>query len=43
LENKASDARVSTLRKVAQALDKELIIELRDRPKQRKRREKVTA
>jgi hypothetical protein len=43
MENKASDARVSTLRKVAQALDKDLIIELRDRPKQRKRREKVTA
>lgn len=31
LENQASDARVSTLRKVAQALDKELVIELRDR------------
>jgi len=43
LENKASDARVSTPRKVAQALDKELVIELRDRPKQRKRREKATA
>lgn len=31
LENQASDARVSTLRKVAQALDKELVIELRDK------------
>lgn len=41
LENKASDARASTLRKVAQALDKELVIELSDRPRQRKRREKV--
>jgi transcriptional regulator with XRE-family HTH domain len=41
LENKASDARVSTLRKVAQALDKELVIELRDQPK--KRRQKAFA
>ena len=32
LENKASDARVSTLRKVAQALNKDLVIELKDRP-----------
>ncbi|MCC5842374.1 MAG: helix-turn-helix transcriptional regulator [Opitutales bacterium] len=30
LENHASDARVSTLRKVAQALGKELVIELRE-------------
>lgn len=30
LENQASDARVSTLRKVAQALGKELVIELRE-------------
>lgn len=30
LENQASDARVSTLRKVAQALGKELVIEIRD-------------
>ena len=30
MENQACDARVSTLRKVAQALGKELIIELRD-------------
>lgn len=32
LENRASDARVSTLRKVAQALGKELVIELREPP-----------
>ena len=31
MENRASDARVSTLRKVAQALGKDLVIELRDR------------
>ena len=30
LENKASDARISTLRRVAQALGKELVIEIRD-------------
>ncbi len=30
MENKASDARVSTLRRVAHALGKELVIELRD-------------
>ncbi len=30
MENKASDARVSTLRKVAHALGKDLVIELRD-------------
>ena len=30
LENQASDARVSTVRKVAQALGKELVIELRE-------------
>lgn len=30
LENQASDARVSTLRKVAGALGKELVIEIRD-------------
>lgn len=30
LENQASDVRVSTLRKVAHALGKELVIELRD-------------
>ncbi|MEQ9825114.1 MAG: helix-turn-helix transcriptional regulator [Puniceicoccaceae bacterium] len=30
MENQASDARVSTLRRVAQALGKELVIELRD-------------
>jgi ribosome-binding protein aMBF1 (putative translation factor) len=30
LENQASDARVSTLRKVAHALGKELVIELRE-------------
>lgn len=39
LENQASNARVSTLRKVAQALGKELIIELRQpgsKPKARK-------
>lgn len=30
MENQASDARVSTLRKVAHALGKELVIELRD-------------
>ncbi len=39
LENQASDARVSTLRKVAQALGKELVIELREpgtKPKRRK-------
>ena len=30
LENQASDARISTIRKVAQALGKELVIELRD-------------
>jgi ribosome-binding protein aMBF1 (putative translation factor) len=30
LENKAHDARISTLRKVAQALGMELVIELRD-------------
>lgn len=30
LENQAQDARVSTLRRVAQALGKELVIELRD-------------
>ena len=29
MENQASDARVSTLRRVAQALGKELVIELR--------------
>ena len=38
LENQASDARVSTMRKVAQALGKELVIELRDSPKKRKGR-----
>jgi transcriptional regulator with XRE-family HTH domain len=44
IENKASDARVSTLRKVAQALGKDLIIELRDRkPTPRKSRRKVPA
>lgn len=37
LENQASDARVSTLRKVAQALGKELVIELREPTKKRKR------
>lgn len=35
LENQASDARVSTLRKVAQALGKELVIELREPTKRR--------
>jgi ribosome-binding protein aMBF1 (putative translation factor) len=35
LENRSSDARVSTLRKVAAALDKELVIELRDRKSKR--------
>jgi len=30
MENQASDARVSTLRRVAHALGKELVIELRD-------------
>ena len=39
LENQASDARVSTLRKVAQALGKELVIELREpSPKSKRRR-----
>jgi transcriptional regulator with XRE-family HTH domain len=38
LENQASDARVSTLRKVAQALGKELVIELRDSGLKKKRR-----
>ena len=53
LENQASDARVSTLRKVAQALGKELVIELRERtsksrrtantvPKKKKAYKKVT-
>lgn len=37
LENQASDARVSTLRKVAQALGKELVVELREPTKKRKR------
>ena len=39
LENQASDARVSTLRKVANALGKELVIELRD-PRSKKPRRK---
>lgn len=38
LENQASDARVSTLRKVAQALGKELVIELREPGTKSKRR-----
>lgn len=41
LENQASDARVSTLRKVAQALGKELVIELRQ-PESKPKRRKVT-
>jgi len=48
LENQASDARVSTLRKVAQALGKELVIELRDygfkkKPKRRAKKTLATA
>ena len=44
LENKSSDARVSTLRKAAQALGKELVIELRDRkPTRRNRLKKVSS
>ena len=46
LENQASDARVSTLRKVAQALGKELVIELREpgsKPKRRKATRKQMA
>ena len=46
LENQASDARVSTLRKVAQALGKELVIELREpgsKPKRRKTTRKQMA
>ena len=35
LENRANDVRVSTLRKVAQALGRELVIELRE-PKMRR-------
>ena len=38
LENRASDAQVSTLRKVAQALGKALVIELREPGKQSPRR-----
>lgn len=41
MENKASDARVSTLRKVAHALGKDLVIELRDRKPSRRRRSKA--
>lgn len=41
LENQASDARVSTIRKVAQALGKELVIELRE-PTAKPKRRKVT-
>ncbi len=41
MENQASDARVSTLRKVAQALGKELVIELRQ-PGSKSKRRKVT-
>ena len=41
LENQASDARVSTLRKVAQALGKELVIELRQ-PGSKSKRRKAT-
>ena len=46
LENQASDARVSTLRRVAQALGKELVIELREpgaKPKKRKMTRKKMA
>ncbi|MFP4166850.1 MAG: helix-turn-helix domain-containing protein [Opitutales bacterium] len=39
LENQASDAKISTLRKVAQALGKELVIELREPEAQPKRRQ----
>ena len=38
LENRSSDARVSTLRKVADALGKDLVIELRDRKRVRAKR-----
>jgi len=44
MENKASDARVSTLRKVAHALGKDLVIELRDRkPGRRSRLKSLSA
>jgi ribosome-binding protein aMBF1 (putative translation factor) len=38
LENQSNDARVSTLRKVADALGKDLVIELRDRKRVRAKR-----
>ena len=41
MENQASDARISTLRKVAQALGKELVIELRDTKRKRNTRRKT--
>jgi len=41
LENQASDARVSTLRRVAHALGKELVIELRDQKPHAARRKRV--
>ncbi len=46
LENQSSDARVSTLRKVAQALGKDLVIELREptrRPKRQRAAKKKLA
>lgn len=44
LENKSSDARISTIRKVAHALGKELVIEIRDtKPRRSRRKESVPA